>query len=101
MSFPHGSFIRAISSLNTLLPRCVTLIPFTWSPGIAGRLMLSRVSLGKSFTSTRSEEHTSELQSRSDLVCRLLLEKKKKIAQPILATLHAPPSPIASSLPDD
>src|SRR5206468_10838157 len=28
--------------------------------------------------SARSEEHTSELQSRSDLVCRLLLEKKKK-----------------------
>src|SRR2546421_9315037 len=28
--------------------------------------------------SGRSEEHTSELQSRSDLVCRLLLEKKKK-----------------------
>src|SRR2546428_9737493 len=28
----------------------------------------------------RSEEHTSELQSRSDLVCRLLLEKKKKLA---------------------
>src|SRR2546428_5175657 len=27
----------------------------------------------------RSEEHTSELQSRSDLVCRLLLEKKKKV----------------------
>src|SRR2546428_3690195 len=30
----------------------------------------------------RSEEHTSELQSRSDLVCRLLLEKKKKSRQP-------------------
>src|SRR5947209_10650917 len=29
--------------------------------------------------STRSEEHTSELQSRQYLVCRLLLEKKKKI----------------------
>src|SRR2546421_1329498 len=29
-------------------------------------------------SSDRSEEHTSELQSRSDLVCRLLLEKKKK-----------------------
>src|SRR5206468_12752359 len=28
--------------------------------------------------SLRSEEHTSELQSRSDLVCRLLLEKKKQ-----------------------
>src|SRR6266496_4754640 len=31
----------------------------------------------------RSEEHTSELQSRRDLVCRLLLEKKKKKKQPI------------------
>src|SRR5438034_8140709 len=29
----------------------------------------------------RSEEHTSELQSHSDLVCRLLLEKKKKITR--------------------
>src|SRR2546421_9176207 len=33
---------------------------------------------GSRSRSTRSEEHTSELQSRSDLVCRLLLEKKKK-----------------------
>src|SRR5690349_21931173 len=31
----------------------------------------------------RSEEHTSELQSRRDLVCRLLLEKKKKKKQKI------------------
>src|SRR3712207_7097402 len=31
-------------------------------------------------TAVRSEEHTSELQSRQYLVCRLLLEKKKKIA---------------------
>src|SRR5436190_9976840 len=31
----------------------------------------------------RSEEHTSELQSHSDLVCRLLLEKKKKINQQV------------------
>src|SRR5688572_32550823 len=30
------------------------------------------------FISMRSEEHTSELQSQSNLVCRLLLEKKKK-----------------------
>src|SRR2546427_8109601 len=30
------------------------------------------------FESSRSEEHTSELQSQSNLVCRLLLEKKKK-----------------------
>src|SRR6267378_2497259 len=33
---------------------------------------------GRSTRCTRSEEHTSELQSRRDLVCRLLLEKKKK-----------------------
>src|SRR5206468_10667490 len=32
----------------------------------------------KATNAGRSEEHTSELQSRSDLVCRLLLEKKKK-----------------------
>src|SRR2546427_2396748 len=31
----------------------------------------------------RSEEHTSELQSQSNLVCRLLLEKKKKQKQPV------------------
>src|SRR2546428_6437920 len=37
------------------------------------------------FRRGRSEEHTSELQSRSDLVCRLLLEKKKKV---ITRTLH-------------
>src|SRR5206468_6291768 len=36
--------------------------PINWSPGGA----------------VRSEEHTSELRSRSDLVCRLLLEKKKQ-----------------------
>src|SRR2546427_2791461 len=34
---------------------------------------------------TRSEEHTSELQSQSNLVCRLLLEKKKKTEHDILA----------------
>src|SRR2546421_6173761 len=36
------------------------------------------VILGSGPNRIRSEEHTSELQSRSDLVCRLLLEKKKK-----------------------
>src|SRR5436190_12725490 len=34
----------------------------------------------------RSEEHTSELQSHSDLVCRLLLEKKKKKKKPDVQT---------------
>src|SRR5690349_23569754 len=32
----------------------------------------------------RSEEHTSELQSRRDLVCRLLLEKKKRITTRVM-----------------
>src|SRR2546428_7350360 len=38
------------------------------------RIHLHALSSGRD----RSEEHTSELQSRSDLVCRLLLEKKKR-----------------------
>src|SRR2546421_8879686 len=37
----------------------------------------SAVAYGRAWRPWRSEEHTSELQSRSDLVCRLLLEKKK------------------------
>src|SRR5690349_23883452 len=37
-----------------------------------------RVALDIDVREPRSEEHTSELQSRRDLVCRLLLEKKKK-----------------------
>src|SRR5947209_10709725 len=36
-----------------------------------------RMGPGSSFSGTRSEEHTSELQSRQYLVCRILLEKKK------------------------
>src|SRR5207247_10213660 len=45
---------------------------------IADDQTLFRSGLGRLLDSDRSEEHTSELQSRVDLVCRLLLEKKKK-----------------------
>src|SRR3712207_7130771 len=38
--------------------------------------------------SSRSEEHTSELQSRQYLVCRLLLEKKKYIKEATITTQH-------------
>src|SRR2546422_6422725 len=38
--------------------------------------------------SNRSEEHTSELQSRLHLVCRLLLEKKKKRTEIIARSIH-------------
>src|SRR3712207_8796159 len=51
----------------------------TWLPSKACSLP-SPVSLNS--TGNRSEEHTSELQSRQYLVCRLLLEKKKTITQP-------------------
>src|SRR2546427_8822590 len=44
---------------------------------LAGRLAGAVAGLGLDLD--RSEEHTSELQSQSNLVCRLLLEKKKKI----------------------
>src|SRR2546430_15253314 len=38
-----------------------------------------RAAMADALGGARSEEHTSELQSQSNLVCRLLLEKKKKI----------------------
>src|SRR2546430_7883957 len=46
----------------------------------------------------RSEEHTSELQSQSNLVCRLLLEKKKK--KSTSASDHAPPLKTGSRPPE-
>src|SRR5690606_41519773 len=48
--------------------------------GHAARTVTSfaRSVIGTGRTGDRSEEHTSELQSRENLVCRLLLEKKKK-----------------------
>src|SRR4030043_2365002 len=46
--------------------------------------------------STRSEEHTSELQSRLHLVCRLLLEKKKKTQTGVSARQRAAQSGCAS-----
>src|SRR5260370_6214846 len=43
---------------------------------------------GIPWRSLRSEEHTSELQSHLNLVCRLLLEKKKKILRPKYHTIR-------------
>src|SRR5260221_6149805 len=50
----------------------------------------SRAPRGCGCRCVRSEEHTSELQSHSDLVCRLLLEKKKKLPDHVSrsSTLH-------------
>src|SRR5215813_15099404 len=58
-----------------------TLFPYTTlfrSPEAPG-CSFSHSSVASENASWRSEEHTSELQSRPHLVCRLLLEKKKKI----------------------
>src|SRR5438874_6278834 len=60
-----------------------TLFPYTTlfrsNPQVAVRVGLTGVlRRARPAGSSRSEEHTSELQSRRDLVCRLLLEKKKK-----------------------
>src|SRR2546428_4709353 len=66
-----------------------TLFPYTTlfrsqSHGEGQTLLLSARELaveGIALFFQRSEEHTSELQSRSDLVCRLLLEKKYEVSQ--------------------
>src|SRR2546427_1172761 len=58
---------------ETLLPVC-TRLPETWHTRDIAHLDSS--SCQPVARETRSEEHTSELQSQSNLVCRLLLEKK-------------------------
>src|SRR5438132_8132411 len=63
--FPYTTLFRSLESARTRLPREERpRITEASRPSISARL-------------PRSEEHTSELQSHSDLVCRLLLEKKK------------------------
>src|SRR2546430_9128297 len=70
--FPYTTLFRSIEWQTGInLP---PLFTGTWKlqPGIA---IVNTTSAGPFM---RSEEHTSELQSQSNLVCRLLLEKKKK-----------------------
>src|SRR5690349_24065967 len=50
---------------------------YQYAIGLDRRRGVCRPRLGYRTGTLRSEEHTSELQSRRDLVCRLLLEKKK------------------------
>src|SRR2546422_9385900 len=59
--FPYTTLFRSPNPANP----ASSSLPYTWSGSDASRAM------------RRSEEHTSELQSRLHLVCRLLLEKKK------------------------
>src|SRR5437667_6884477 len=77
---------------STLFPYTTLFRSLLGGNGLAARLLYDRVPPGTEpfapenavvFSvgpiTDRSEEHTSELQSHHDLVCRLLLEKKKKI----------------------
>src|SRR2546427_3551920 len=62
--FPYTTLFRSLEVITTFGSNGPA--PANWAGVKASRLLL------------RSEEHTSELQSQSNLVCRLLLEKKKK-----------------------
>src|SRR5688572_32358574 len=71
----------------TKTSRIHTLINTHWHPdqtganeaiGRAGGVIFAHEKTKMMLSNTRSEEHTSELQSQSNLVCRLLLEKKKQ-----------------------
>src|SRR6266478_3123076 len=71
-----------------------TLFPYTTlfrsSEPLTGPCPSWVVESGRSCRTGRSEEHTSELQSQSNLVCRLLLEKKKPEGLPKDSTLIGP-----------
>src|SRR5438874_8259825 len=81
--FPYTTLFRslsinpptAMSLVEPFLSQIDSLLIMTVNPGFGGQEFI-RETLPK--IQQRSEEHTSELQSRRDLVCRLLLEKKKR-----------------------
>src|SRR5438132_3199542 len=70
--FPYTTLFRSSARIQTWFP-------FNIQVGVNGREWLARQMDKEGLKYRRSEEHTSELQSHSDLVCRLLLEKKKSI----------------------
>src|SRR3712207_7055432 len=76
--FPYTTLFR--SSCTSRPPRCPTPTPRTGaaSRSPAGSWRTIEPVGCRRISWWRSEEHTSELQSRQYLVCRLLLEKKKK-----------------------
>src|SRR3712207_7659707 len=79
--FPYTTLFRSAvvvrASWNIVSP----YIPL---PKLASRLRTATTTLVTPMAPRRSEEHTSELQSRQYLVCRLLLEKKKKYNHKLL-----------------
>src|SRR2546430_6977355 len=71
--FPYTTLFRSQHAKERLYVLCQLA---GWTLFMFMQVALSRMSAEAS--DQRSEEHTSELQSQSNLVCRLLLEKKKK-----------------------
>src|SRR2546430_6076762 len=76
---PRGAFIDCTleTAIDSTLPGMTTCIVAADTFGADGKVVLLERGT-KLVGETRSEEHTSELQSQSNLVCRLLLEKKTK-----------------------
>src|SRR3712207_8919449 len=64
-------------SLHDALPISGISVGVSFGNGTAAQRTIDLIAAGCDFRHGRSEEHTSELQSRQYLVCRLLLEKKK------------------------
>src|SRR3712207_7071284 len=78
--FPYTTLFRSdVGTAARCLPGRAQLLTGTFGPGprAEGLERLQRLAQREARVG-RSEEHTSELQSRQYLVCRLLLEKKKK-----------------------
>src|SRR2546427_3261173 len=72
--FPYTTLFRS----QTMGDRAVVYIPVNGEEGkFIERAVKLGAPVGEFVPVLRSEEHTSELQSQSNLVCRLLLEKKK------------------------
>src|SRR3712207_7112081 len=65
-------------------------VPFGSEAVVITGIFMSVASLASMMVLERSEEHTSELQSRQYLVCRLLLEKKKHIINILITNIPSP-----------
>src|SRR5258707_3496147 len=88
--FPYTTLFR--SHLSTDWRECVEMVEDSKRlkfPFHAGSSLPVTRRLPAKGNFSRSEEHTSELQSRQYLVCRLLLEKKKKLINDLLCVVHA------------
>src|SRR2546427_3216877 len=79
--FPYTTLFRSQIGREFTNPSNVALQPGLIEENLKGGLKVGGTELRAEHSRQRSEEHTSELQSQSNLVCRLLLEKKKKKIQ--------------------